>query len=83
MADKLHALATDIDNQIFEVNLFAAEAAALAELPTGEEPPVNTPPTAAFTATPSSGEAPLDVVFDATGSIGRRGSHRVLRLELR
>ena len=74
MADKLHVLATDIDNQIFEVNLFAAEAAALAELPTGEEPPVNTPPTAAFTATPASGQAPLDVSFDASGSSDAEGA---------
>ena len=83
MAEKLHALATDIDNQIFEVNLFAAEAAALAELPTGEEPPVNTPPTASFTATPSSGEAPLDVVFDATGSTDAEAPIAVLRMGLR
>ena len=33
MAEKLQALATDIDNQIFEVNLFAAEAAARGRAP--------------------------------------------------
>ena len=55
----------------------------LAELPNGEEPPSTRRRPPSFTATPSSGEAPLDVVFDATGSTDAEAPIAVLRLGLR
>jgi PKD repeat protein len=37
-------------------------------------PPVNQPPNASFSANPTSGESPLDVSFDASGSTDSDGS---------
>jgi PKD repeat protein len=66
-----------------ELNLVAVydRALGLSEIdqnfvagPYAAAPPANLPPTATFTATPTSGEVPLTVDFDASGSSDADGS---------
>ena len=68
LSSGLREIAGDLRLEIGSFVAGADAAQAEADRLANEEPPVNTPPAASFTATPSSGEAPLLVAFDGTSS---------------
>ncbi len=64
VAEHVEDLAAAVDAEVPAVEAFAADAAGLAQLPAGGD----APPTASFTATPTSGPVPLAVLFDVSAS---------------
>ncbi|MBD3343767.1 MAG: PKD domain-containing protein, partial [Chitinivibrionales bacterium] len=61
-------LAIDEDQESDIERDHTTEQVAYVIFASGSEPPTNNPPSANFTADPASGEAPLDVTVDASGS---------------
>ena len=61
-------LADIMDGAAAGFDTFAREMSAVGARNALDVPPPNTPPTASFTATPSSGRAPLAVAFNASAS---------------